>query len=245
MIVFPMAGASSRFLRAGYEVEKFRLRAHGLSLFTHAVSGFERYFEEEPFLFIHRGGERTRQFIEQECEAMGLPNMAMVDLNSATRGQAETVALGLEANDCCPSESLTIFNIDTFRPGFSYPAEFSIDEIDGYLEVFSGEGEHWSFVLPSDENPEEQRVGSVAEKVRISSLCSTGLYFFREASSFLQKFEQVKALDRSRLQGGEYYVAPLYNDLIEEGLDIRYHLIDASEVVHCGTPEDYERFKGE
>ena len=45
------------------------------------------------------------------------------------------------------------------------------------------------------------------------------------------------------LQGSERYIAPLYNGLIQDGLDVRYHVIDASEVMFCGIPAEYEQLK--
>ena len=36
-LIFPMAGQSARFSRAGFTVPKYMLEAHGKSLFRHAV----------------------------------------------------------------------------------------------------------------------------------------------------------------------------------------------------------------
>ena len=75
------------------------------------------------------------------------------------------------------------------------------------------------------------------EKKIISNLCCTGLYYFREIKLFKNAFE--KYSKDQHLQ--EYYVAPLYNYLISDGLSIHYHKIPKTEVFFSGTPEEYKR----
>ena len=40
----------------------------------------------------------------------------------------------------------------------------------------------------------------------------------------------------------ERYVAPLYNCMIKDGKKIKVNLIDKSEVIFCGTPEEYNKY---
>lgn len=242
MIVIPMAGRSRRFYEAGYDKPKFMLEAYGRSLFDHAVMSFERYFDKEQFLFVMRDLDEAPAFVESGCRSLGLKDHRIVVLAEPTEGQAETVALGLNAVRASDDAPLTIFNIDTFRPGFKQPDSFDFSSVDGYLEVFNGEGDHWSFALPAPGENAECRVAEVAEKKRISNLCSTGLYYFAKAGLFREAYEVVAATPADQLQGGERYVAPLYNRLIRQGRDIRYRLISPNEVIFCGTPEEYTAF---
>ena len=46
----------------------------------------------------------------------------------------------------------------------------------------------------------------------------------------------------AELDGGELYVAPLYNHLIAAGQDIRFTEIAPDEVIFCGIPAEYEAF---
>ncbi len=160
MIVIPMAGLSSRFFKAGYQEPKYMLPAHGKPLFDHALLSFSRYFATTPFLFIVRDVYNTPEFVEKRCRQLGIKDYRIVSLTEATRGQAETVYLGL--TDVDPQTPLTIFNIDTFRPGFSFPA--ITEHCDGYLEVFKGEGSNWSYAKPAAVN--STLVVETAEKSR-------------------------------------------------------------------------------
>jgi hypothetical protein len=131
------------------------------------------------------------------------------------------------------SGALTIFNIDTFRPGFAFPGE-PLASADGWLEVFRGAGANWSYVKPAP-GPGPWAL-ETAEKRPISDLCCTGLYHFARAADF----RAALAAERCAPQARELYVAPLYNHLIAAGARIGWRLIERSEVAFCGTPAEYE-----
>lgn len=235
MIIIPMAGESRRFTEAGYSQPKYRLDLHGRSVFAHAAGGFRGLFGVERVLFILRG-EAAAAFVVAECAGLGLADPLIVRLDSATAGQAETVELGLDGAGVGEGEPLTIFNIDTFRPGFSYPTGAWAQTSDGWLEVFRGSGDNWSYVRPDPAAADEPRALETAEKKPISDLCCTGLYQFARAGDFRM------ALDRERRAPSmpELYVAPLYNHLIAAGRRIHYSLIDREAVIFCGAPAEYQ-----
>ena len=244
MIVIPMAGMSSRFFKSGFKVPKYMLKAHGKTLFEHSVSSFQRYYRQQPFLFIVKDAFDTPSFVREQLEQIGIEEYYIVVLDQDTRGQAETVALGLEKlelNGKQHNGPITIFNIDTFRPNFILP-EVS-NHCDGYLEVFKGSGSNWSFAKPTKIG--STLVSQTAEKNPISDLCSTGLYYFKTIKDYLESYETYISRPESEWEKGEVYIAPLYNDMISRGLDIHYHLIEKDEVIFCGTPEEYSDFIGE
>ncbi len=238
MIVLPMAGLSSRFFKAGYDVPKYMLDLHGATVFDHALGSFQGLFDDENFLIICRDVHDTPAFVRARAEAMGLPasRLDLVVLDRETAGQAETVALGLRDSSTNAQTPVTIFNIDTFRPGFTHPKTFDVGAVDGYLEVFEAPGDHWSFARSA---PGTDRVVEVAEKVRISDYCSDGLYHFRSAAFYLELYAGIETRDPAGLQGGEYYVAPLYNIAIAQGADIRIAHVPDGGIRFCGTPEEY------
>ncbi|MDP2215602.1 NTP transferase domain-containing protein [Phenylobacterium sp.] len=232
MIVIPMAGRSQRFYDAGYAVPKFMLDLNGKSVFAHAVESFRGLFDQTAFLFVLPPGEEAAAFVRAECQALGLKDVALVTLDRPTAGQAETVELGLASVAAPDTSPLTIFNIDTFRPGFTLPG--GLASADGWLEVFRGTGANWSYVRPGP-GP-EPLVVETAEKRPISDLCCTGLYHFARAD----RFRQALAAERAAPQAAELYVAPIYNHLIGSGAQISYRLIERQEVIFCGTPAEYE-----
>jgi hypothetical protein len=229
MIVIPMAGRSQRFYDAGYDRPKFELELAGRSVFAHAVASFAAAFAELPFLFVCAA--EAVPFVRREARALGVCRFEIVSLEGPTAGQAETVARGLEAVGW--DGAVTLFNIDTFRPGFTLPGE-PLASADGWLEVFRGSGANWSYVRPAP--GAGPWAAETAEKRPISDLCCTGLYHFARAGDF----QAALAAERSAPQAAELYVAPLYNHLIARGLKIGWRLIEPTEVVFCGTPSEYE-----
>ncbi|HAS3630233.1 TPA: capsular biosynthesis protein [Vibrio cholerae] len=241
MIVIPMAGMSSRFFKAGYTQPKYMLEAHGQTLFEHSINSFAAYFASTPFLFIVRNVYDTAAFVREKATQLGIKQFYIAELHTETRGQAETVTLGLEElakQGVDYQGSITVFNIDTFRPNFVFP-DIS-QHSDGYLEVFQGSGDNWSFAKP--EHAGSTKVIQTAEKNPISDLCSTGLYYFHRKEDYLEAYREYVARPSQEWERGELYIAPLYNLLIQKGLNIHYHLIARHEVIFCGVPDEYTDF---
>lgn len=238
MIVIPMAGASSRFSKAGYAIKKYRLTAHGHSMFSWAICSFHKHFDKEDFLFICLADDNARDFIREECIKVGLSRYSIVELHNPTKGQAETVYQGLNAAHLTSSDHpLTIFNIDTIRKSVDIPTDLL--PMDGYIETFKGEGSAWSFVVPGP----GKTVLRTTEKVRTSDQCSTGLYYFGTCRIFCDFYSRVSnAPHEFEQQWGEHYIAPLYNLLIQSGLSVKYAEIPLSDIAFAGTPDEYEQF---
>ena len=232
LFVIPMAGLSSRFFQAGFTVPKYMLPIENQSMFEWSVSSFKRYFGTDHFLFIIRDTYNTQKFIHQQVEKMGIQNYQLVVLSDETRGQADTVYLGLQQSGY--QEDLIIFNIDSRRHDYIKPTWLT--DFAGYLEVFQGDGDHWSFVEPLFTN--SHQVKRTTEKERISDLCSDGLYYFRDRILFEQCFES--AVMQNKFIQGELYIAPLYNHLIEQSFDIRFDCINIQKIDFCGTPDEYK-----
>lgn len=230
-----MAGLSSRFTKAGFSLPKYMLYVYDKSLFRMAVESFKDYFQSARFVFVARDVMSTQDFIKSECKLMGISNYEIVMLQAPTEGQAETVKIGIEEANVPDDESILIFNIDTFRPGFRLPK--LTKECDGYLECFEGDGDNWSYARTHD-NTADGVVLETAEKRKISNFCSTGIYWFKEAGYFMHAY----MLNNGKTYGStrELYVAPLYNILIHRQKRIRINLIKRNEVIFCGTPQEYK-----
>ena len=233
MIVFPMAGLSSRFASAGYETPKYQLRLWDGYVFDYAVSSFSESFGDETFLFIYRETGGVRSFIEARTRKLGIDDVRFHKVDRPTAGQAETVEQGILGGSFTEDSSLTIFNIDTFKkPRFSSQGLRS--GISGWLEVFRGHGANWSFVRPDRNTP--GLVSETTEKVPISDLCSNGLYHF----SSIELFREALMVERGCAGTSELYIAPIYNHLIASGHRIGFRVVDQQDLVFCGLPTEYE-----
>ena len=231
MIVIPMAGASRRFAEAGYLEPKYKLPLRGRPLFDWAVGSFAADFAARPFLFVVRDEPGVADFVRARGEALGSAGLRIVTLDQPTAGQAETVERGLAGCAVAAETPLTIFNIDTIRPGAQ---SIALPGFDGWLETFSAPGENWSFIEPKPDEP--ALVARCTEKHRISDHCCTGLYGFASAALFAEAL----AVERRAPSSHELFVAPLYNHLIARGCRIGWREVAAEQVILSGVPAEYE-----
>lgn len=236
MIIIPMAGLSSRFFKAGYKKPKYMLELFSRPLFDYCLLSFKKYFDCEHFIFVVRDTHNTVEFVNERIQAIGIKSFSIKILSHETRGQAETVLYGIsDFNDT--SQPITIFNIDTIRPDFSYPI-FDL-KTASYLEVFQGDGDNWSFVKPLNES--SNMVALTSEKRKISNLCCTGLYHFASIDEFKLAYNHYILLPKEQWDAGELYVAPMYNYLIGKGHCVKYDVIGNNNVIFCGTPDEYHQ----
>lgn len=238
MIVIPMAGKSRRFIEAGYQLPKFELLVADRTLFYWSVASFRQYFAQERFLFVLNKAHDARDFVLNQCAMLGIRHVEIVEISEDTRGQAETVAVGLQGISYNDSESLIIFNVDTIRPAYAFPDKAALS--DGYIETFHGEGDGWSFVMPAA--ADGCRVQYTTEKVRISDHCSTGLYYFGSIRTYMNTYRNIVDTQLSLFlqKWKELYIAPMYNLLIEQGHRIDFHEIPKQAVIFSGIPREYE-----
>ena len=234
MFIIPMAGKSSRFFKAGYKQPKYMLPLGANScVFDEAIKSFEKYFDSDLFLFIARNSKEVKDFVKIQCENLGIKKYEIIVLDEDTSGQAETVFLGIDKSKFINlDDDVYIFNIDSIRVNFEKPSKDFIKNIGGYLEVFKGQGEHWSFALPKEGN----FVSKTTEKIRISDLCSNGLYYFSSAKLFVETFYSLKGNNNYN----EFFVAPMYNIMIERNIKVKYKLIETNATLFSGVPSEYE-----
>lgn len=233
MFVFPMLGRSSRFFNAGYTLPKYKLPLgkEGHVVFDHVMSAFKRYFDSDLFVLMCRADTHDQTFLIERMHALGVRRFKVLEHRGETGGQAETVELSLA--HVSQEEELFIFNIDTVL--YSFEKNPARDKVAGYLEVFKGEGAHWSFVEPNLKLPGHAK--RVVEKERISDLCSNGLYYFATARIFSNALNNYR--QKHSANEGELYVAPLYNELIERGKLVSYKLVPVNKIGFCGVPDEY------
>ena len=229
MIIIPMMGKSERFFNAGYVIPKYQLPLRHQCVFYESLLTFKRYFRSIPFVFIVRSDFGAREFVAKQLLALGVLDFRIIELNEDTGGQAETVIIG--TRDYSDAEDLLIFNIDTIRHNFMIPDESEFG--DGFLEVFRGDGDRWSFIEPGINN----QVNLAVEKNRISDLCSNGMYGFKRLGDFRAAYNDSESCGIR--VNNEIYIAPLYNYLIKAGKNIKYRIVTNDLIENIGTPEDY------
>lgn len=236
-IVITMAGLGSRFKKVGYEMPKYMIEAHGKTLFDWSMESLKGYEKEDTeYIFIVRKEDGAEEFILSHCNMAGIASAKVVEIDKLTDGQATTAMLA--APYWKKDSELMIYNIDTYVESYELKAEDIAGE--GYIPCFHADGDHWSFVKLD----EAGNAVEVREKVRISDNCTLGAYYFKSCELYENLYEEYYSTEE-KLEKGEKYVAPLYNYMIEKGMEVRISIIDYGKVHVLGTPEELEVFKRE
>jgi len=236
MITITMAGFGARFAAAGYTVPKYRIEVLGRPLFDWSMLALSAFRESGwDFAFAVRAAEQAGDFITARCRHLGIPIRHILELPGPTDGQATTAYLLAEL---APADvPFAVFNIDTFvRPGAMTPRDIP-EDCHGWVPCFPGEGEGWSFVRLD----EAERAVELREKKRISSHATLGLYWFKSAELYRDAYQRY--FSGGGEEKGERYIAPLYNQLIADGLGVRITTIEVGDVGLLGTPEQVRVFR--
>lgn len=235
-IVIPMAGAGSRFAKEGYKDPKPLIPVNGVPMIRVVINNL---VPSQPHRFI---------FICQQAhvEAYGLteklsqwaPGCAIVGLNGLTQGAACTV---LTARDFIDSDdALMIANSDQWVDVEidEYLQDMATRHLDGLIMTMKADDPKWSFVGLN----ERQLVTRVVEKEVISDEATVGIYNFRRGADFMRAADRM--ISRDLRVNNEFYVAPAYNQLIEEGLAIGVYSIgrEAAGMYGLGIPADLNLF---
>lgn len=234
--IITMAGFGNRFLKAGYTIPKYRIEAHGRSLFSWSMLSLKQFSDAGwEFRFIVRKADNAEDFITSECAALNIAKPRILGLDEPTDGQATTALLAGSVLDD-KSAPIAIYNIDTFVE----PQALSPNQIrgDGWVPCASLPGDAWSFAR-ADENG---LVSEMREKTRISDHCTIGLYYFSSFDLYEACYNEFYA-DEGNVEAGERYIAPMYNHLIKSGREVYISTVPKQAFYALGTPDDVSRFR--
>ena len=233
-IVVPMAGRGSRFASVGYFDPKPLIPVHGQPMIKVVIDNLTPS-RPHRFVFICQ---------REHASAYGLidrlrdwaPGSVVVEIDGVTDGAACTV---LTAREHLGSGPLMIANSDQF-------VEVAIDDylaatdrgLDGLIMTMRADDPKWSYAAIR----EDGLVSRVVEKQVISDQATVGIYNFASASDFVASADRMIAADER--VNGEFYVAPVYNDLIAQGRSVGVFNVGevGAGMYGLGTPEDLQVF---
>jgi NDP-sugar pyrophosphorylase family protein len=224
-----MAGLGSRFVQAGFKTPKPLIEVRGRPMYAWAVESLP-LTEASALIFVLLESQPEFQRLRADIlERYAKIKPVVLTVPELTAGQAVTVLRARELIE--NEESLLIHNADTaFKVDAAWVRSAFEQQADGALLVFRSDEARWSY---SREGPGGW-VAEVREKEVISPWASTGSYWFRRGRDFVDLAGA--RLAAGRREASEYYVGPLYNDLIARGGRVRNFTI---EQLYCfGTPED-------
>jgi dTDP-glucose pyrophosphorylase len=225
-----MAGAGSRFEKAGYSFPKPLIDVNGEPMIKRIIDNLNI---DANYIFIVQQKHYEEFNLKYVLEIIS-PKCKILTVNDITDGAARTVLL---AKDFINNENpLLIANSDQYIDWNSSDFMYSMEntQLDGCILTFESTHPKWSFVKLDKDN----LVTEVAEKKPISNIATVGIYYWNKGKDFVNYAEQM--IDKNIRVNNEFYVCPVYNEAIQDNKKIRtYHI---KNMWGLGTPEDLEMF---
>ena len=229
-VVIPMAGAGSRFSSAGYTFPKPLIEVKGKPMIQVVV---ENLGIEADYTYIVRKEHYEKYNLKNMLELI-TPGCNIVVVESITDGAACTVLLAKDIINT--NKQLLIANSDQWIDWDSSDFMYSMQNssVDGGILYFNSKHPKWSYMKLDDFG----LVRMIAEKKVISDLATVGIYFFKKGSDFVKYTE--KMISKDIRVNNEFYVAPVYNEGIEDGMKVKPYKV--RKMMGLGTPEDLNIF---
>ena len=233
-IVIPMAGRGSRFAKEGYAMPKPLIDVHGKPMIE-VVTNNIRPKCEHKFIYLCLQEHLEKYNLENRLKEMS-PNCIVVPVNQVTEGAACTVLLAEKYID--NEDMLMMANSDQYVDIDINEYIQAMDDSDGLIMTMYADDPKWSFI----KYDERKYVTMVREKEVISNEATVGIYNFKRGSDFVQYAYQM--IDKNIRVNNEFYVAPVYNEMIEDGKKVKFYNVGREDdgMYGLGIPSDLEKF---
>tara|TARA_R110002167_G_scaffold48354_1_gene142683 strand:- start:2033 stop:2956 length:924 start_codon:yes stop_codon:yes gene_type:complete len=229
-ILIPMAGAGSRFEKAGYTFPKPLIEVKGKPMIQVVV---ENLNIKANYIYVVQKSHREKYNLDALLSLI-TPGCKIVEIESMTEGAACTALLAKEHIDS--DAPLFFANSDQFVEWDSNEFMYKMNETDadGGIVSFTATHPKWSFAKVD----EQGLVTEVAEKKPISNIATVGYYYWKHGSDFIKYAEQM--INKDIRVNNEFYVCPVFNEAIEDGKAIR--TFNVKGMWGLGTPEDLDYY---
>ena len=229
-IVIPMAGAGSRFEKAGYSFPKPLIEVRGDPMIATVVKNLNL---QGQYIFLVQKSHYEKYDLKGML-SMIAPECEIVQIDGVTEGAACTVLKAREFIDS--DEQLVIANSDQWIKWNSLEtiSSFNNNNSDGGILTFNSVHPKHSFAKVDGNG----WVLEVAEKNPISNNATVGIYHWKHGSDFVRYADQMIAKDIRT--NNEFYVCPVFNEAIKDGKKFKASRVD--EMWGMGTPEELTNF---
>jgi dTDP-glucose pyrophosphorylase len=230
-VLIPMAGAGSRFEKAGYTFPKPLIEVDGKPMIQVVI---ENLNIDANYIYVVQKSHREKYNLDTLLNLL-TPNCKIVEVEGVTEGAACTALLAKEFID--NDSPLFFANSDQFVEWDSNEFMYKMHETnaDGGIVSFKATHPKWSFAKID----ESGFVTEVAEKKPISDIATVGYYYWKHGSDFVKYAEEM--IQKDIRVNGEFYVCPVFNQAIDDNKKIR--TFNTEGMWGLGTPEDLDYYE--
>lgn len=234
-IVIPMAGAGSRFIKAGYKTPKPFVDVLGKPMIMRVLENLS-YPDARYILVTRKDHMKVESKLVEEIKKHF--NVIFIPINKLTEGTASTVLYARKyINDKTPlliANSDQLVDIDIA----DYINDCKERKLDGSILTFIDKSRDikWSFAKIDDNG----LVTEVKEKEGISNYATVGIYYFSKGKDFIDS--AIDMIIENNRVNGEFYTCPVYNYAIQDGKNIGIYNIEFNKMHGLGTPDDLNAY---
>jgi HAD superfamily hydrolase (TIGR01509 family) len=229
-VLIPMAGAGSRFEKAGYTFPKPLIDVKNKPMIQIVV---ENLNIKANFIYVVQKSHREKYNLDTLLNLI-TPNCKIVEVDKMTEGAACTALLAKEYINT--NSPLFFANSDQFVEWDSNEFMYKMNETncDGGIVTFKATHPKWSFAKVNKKG----LVTEVAEKNPISDIATVGFYWWKQGSDFVKYAEEM--IEHNIRVNNEFYVCPVFNQAIKDNKEIR--TFNINKMWGLGTPEDLKNY---
>lgn len=236
-IIVPIAGRGYRFKKAGYFLPKPLIKIRGKPMIEIVINNIKPKIKHTFFFLCLK--EHVEKFqIDRLLNDWALRCKVIV-VDKITEGAACTVLLAKKYIN--NNDSLMIANGDQWVDIDinDYLNYMSVSNIDGLIMTMWADDPKWSYVKFDSEG----RPCEIVEKQVVSNEATVGIYNYRRGSDFVKAAESM--IKKNLRVNNEFYVAPAYNEIINNGMKIDIYNIgkEYDGMYGMGIPSDIEKFE--
>lgn len=234
-IVIPMSGEGTSFKNAGYTFPKPLIDIKGKPMIQLVIENLKPKLKHK-FILICKKEHYDSYSLNQIFHNATSGNYETIQLLAPTQGAACSVltAVDLINNDL----ELIVANgdqiIDVDINKFINFARKS--RADGVIMTFISQHPRWSYARVGKRGV----VLETAEKKVISEKATVGIYYFKKGSFFVQS--AFSMIGKNIRFNGDFYVCPVYNELILTGKKVIGWEIRQEQMHSLGMPEDLNTY---
>ena len=241
LLLIPLAGFGSRFSKEGYDIPKPLLEVSGKSMIVQAANSLPKSSENR---FVCLKKHLLEFNLEKELK-QNFENLAIIDIESVTEGQAVTCNLGLFQPDL--DKKLFIGATDNGMIYDEKKLESLIQDSETDALIFTFKNH-----ISSKQNPQmygwvktmEDKAIEISVKKKISDTpendhAIVGTFYFKNVHLFTKGYKEL--ISKNVRINNEFYVDSLMNELILLGYNVK--IFEITDYICWGTPNDYKTFK--
>jgi len=230
-VLVPMAGLGQRFVDAGYKIPKQLIKIGAEHLIEISMKCIDT--DNCNLIFVVRDEYIYKYNIDDILREKFGSEVKIVVTDGLTEGSVCSCLLAREYIN--NNDPLIIHTLDVeFSPVFD-PHSFDTSDCDGLLLTTKSNSPNYSYVAEN----EDGFVVKTAEKKVISDHACVGIYAFARGCDFCKYAD--KMIEDDIRTNGEFYIAPLYNIFIEDGLKIKKQSVEKLHVF--GTPSEFDFYR--